>query len=162
MNNEEVIFGTGCFWCTEAIFKTVEGIIKTEVGYAGGHTLNPTYEQVCSGQTGHAEVTKIYYNPEIISFEKLLQVFFKAHDPTSLNRQGNDVGTQYRSIILYTTEEQKKLAEKEIDKTPGAVTQVMKLDKFYPAENYHENYFAKNKSAPYCQMVIAPKLEHFE
>jgi peptide-methionine (S)-S-oxide reductase len=157
--NEEIVFGTGCFWCTEAIFKRLEGVVETIVGYAGGTIINPNYETVCSGKTGHAEVTKIVFDPNVITLEKLLDVFWKVHDPTSLNRQGNDVGTQYRSIILYTNEDQRLAAERSKEKINGAVTEIIKLEKFYPAEDYHADYFAKNGSQPYCQMVIRPKVE---
>lgn len=158
MNTETVVLGTGCFWCTEAIFKLTKGIVKTEVGYAGGITPNPDYDSVCSGVTGHAEVTKIIYDPVFISFEELLNLFWRSHDPTSLNRQGHDVGTEYRSIILYTTENQRFIAEKQKLKIDGAVTEIKKLDKFYPAEEDHQNYFNKNPESAYCQWVIKPKI----
>jgi peptide-methionine (S)-S-oxide reductase len=166
---ETATFGTGCFWCTEAIFKELEGVISVMPGYSGGHTVNPTYKEVCSGETGHAECTQIVYDPTKISYDELLEVFFKVHDPTSLNRQGNDVGTQYRSVIFYHSDEQKRLAEKyktELDRS-GAydkplVTQIAPLEKFYPAENYHHDYYEYNKDKnPYCAVVIRPKLEKF-
>lgn len=170
MNSTEMAtFGTGCFWCTEAIFKELEGVISVMPGYAGGHTVNPGYKEVCSGETGHAECTQIVYDPSIISYDELLEVFFKVHDPTSLNRQGNDVGTQYRSVIFYHNDEQKRLAEKykvELDRS-GAydkpiVTQIAPLEKFYPAENYHHDYYEYNKDKnPYCAVVVRPKLEKF-
>jgi peptide-methionine (S)-S-oxide reductase len=168
-STETATFGTGCFWCTEAIFKELEGVISVMPGYSGGHTVNPTYKEVCSGETDHAECTQIVYDPTKISYDELLEVFFKVHDPTSLNRQGNDVGTQYRSVIFYHSDEQKRLAEKyktELDRS-GAydkplVTQVAPLEKFYPAENYHHDYYEYNKDKnPYCAVVIRPKLEKF-
>jgi peptide-methionine (S)-S-oxide reductase len=162
-------FGNGCFWCTEAIFQQLEGVIKVVSGYSGGHIDNPTYKQVCNGTTGHAECLNITYDPSKISFDELLEVFWKTHDPTTLNRQGNDVGTQYRSVIFYHNEEQKAKAEKykaELDKS-GAyaspiVTTLEPFVKFYPAEDYHQNYFNENGSAPYCQLVVKPKVEKFE
>lgn len=168
-SNETATFGTGCFWCTEAIYKELEGVVSVMPGYAGGNTLNPTYKEVCNGGTGHAECTQILYDPSKISYDELLEVFFKVHDPTSLNRQGNDVGTQYRSVIFYHNDEQKRLAEKyktELDRS-GAydkpiVTQIAPLEKFYPAENYHHDYYEYNKDKnPYCAVVIRPKLEKF-
>ena len=168
-STETATFGTGCFWCTEAIFKELEGVVSVMPGYSGGQTLNPTYKEVCSGETGHAECTQIVYDPSKISYDELLEVFFKVHDPTSLNRQGNDVGTQYRSVIFYHNDEQKRLAEKyktELDRS-GAydkplVTQIAALEKFYPAENYHQDYYQYNKDKnPYCAVVIRPKLEKF-
>ena len=166
---ETATFGTGCFWCTEAIFKELEGVVSVMPGYSGGHTINPTYKEVCSGETGHAECTQIVYDPAKISYDELLEVFFKVHDPTSLNRQGNDVGTQYRSVIFYHGDEQKRLAEKyktELDRS-GAydkpiVTQIAPMEKFYPAENYHHDYYEYNKDKnPYCAVVVRPKLEKF-
>ena len=168
-STETATFGTGCFWCTEAIFKELEGVVSVMPGYAGGHTVNPTYKEVCGGETGHAECTQIIYDPSKISFDELLEVFFKVHDPTSLNRQGNDVGTQYRSVIFYHSDEQKRLAEKyktELDRS-GAydkpiVTQITPMEKFYPAENYHHDYYEYNKDKnPYCAVVVRPKLEKF-
>lgn len=166
---ETATFGTGCFWCTEAIFKELNGVISVMPGYSGGHTMNPSYKDVCSGETGHAECTQIVFDPSVISYDELLEVFFKVHDPTSLNRQGNDVGTQYRSVIFYHNDEQKRLAEKyktELDRS-GAwdkpiVTQIAPMEKFYPAENYHHDYYAYNKDKnPYCSFVVRPKLEKF-
>lgn len=152
-NKETIVLGGGCFWCTEAVFKMLKGVISVEPGYAGGHTKNPTYEEVCSGKTGHAEAIKIEYDPQVISLETLLTVFFATYDPTTLNRQGNDVGEQYRSIILYSTEEQKKISEdfiKELDNSSkegkSVVTEVKKLEKFYPAEDYHKNYYENHKN----------------
>lgn len=166
MNKEVAIFGGGCFWCTEAVFQRLDGVISVEPGYAGGQKENPTYEDVSSGSTGHAEVIKIEYNPSKISYEDLLTVFFATHDPTTLNRQGNDVGTQYRSIILYSNEEQREKAEnfiRELNKQGDKiVTELKPLDTVYPAENYHKNYYEKNKDKLYCQVVISPKLEKLE
>lgn len=156
-------FGGGCFWCTEAVFERIEGVLDVVSGYAGGHTQNPTYEQVSSGRTGHAEVVKIEYDPEIISYSELLEVFFKAHNPTTLNRQGADVGTQYRSIILYNSLEQKRIAEEEIenhskDFDEPIITEVVEFTEFYPAEDYHQDFYEKNPDYGYCTVVIAPKL----
>jgi peptide-methionine (S)-S-oxide reductase len=160
------VFGGGCFWCTEAIFQMLKGVSKVESGYAGGKTGRPSYEQVSSGNTGHAEVIRVTYDPAVISYEDLLTVFFGSHDPTTSNRQGADVGEQYRSIILYQTEEEKAAAEKlvkEVDESlqdgTHVVTQVVPLQEFFPAESYHQNYFKSNTSAPYCQIVIEPKIE---
>ena len=161
MTSRTAVFGTGCFWCTQAIFKRLKGVISTQVGYAGGKTLNPDYKSVCSGTTGHAEVTQITFDPKVISYPQLLDVFWHVHDPTSLNRQGNDIGTQYRSVIFYTSDIQKEQALRSMETIPHAVTEVRKLVKFYPAEDYHSDYFAKNGSQPYCQLVIAPKIAHF-
>lgn len=163
---EVAVFGGGCFWCTEAVFKMLKGVMKVESGYAGGTTPNPTYEAVCSGRTGHAEVIRIEYDPTQVSYKTLMTVFFATHDPTTLNRQGNDVGTQYRSTILHTTPEQKEEAEamiKEIDSSTTAgnpvVTTVEPLTAFYPAESYHQDYFARNPEQAYCNLVISPKVE---
>ena len=163
---EITVFGGGCFWCTEAVFKMLKGVITVVPGYAGGSKINPTYYDVVGGKTGHAEVIRIEYNPEAISFQDLLTVFFATHDPTTLNRQGNDIGTEYRSIILHTNEEQKKEAEKFIEelnassKEGGAiVTEIKPLDMFYEAEKEHLDFYARNKSQPYCQIVINPKLQ---
>lgn len=160
---QTAVFGGGCFWCTEAVFENLKGVISVMPGYAGGDAENPTYEEVCAGRTGHAEVIKITYDPERITYNDLLIVFFATHDPTTKNRQGNDVGTQYRSIILYASEDQKREAEefiKNIDE-PGKpiVTELAPLKKFYPAEEYHRQYYLKNASRPYCRVVINPKLE---
>jgi len=161
-----VVFGGGCFWCTEAIFQMLKGVEKVESGYAGGDMENPSYERVSSGTTGHAEVIRITYDPAVISYDDLLTVFFGSHDPTTPNRQGADVGEQYRSIILYGTEEEKKEAEAKVKEiqdslTDGThvVTQVVPLGKFFKAEDYHQNYFKENTSAPYCQIIIEPKIE---
>ncbi len=163
MKNDSIVFGGGCFWCTEAVFQMFKGVTKTTPGYAGGTAKNPNYERVCTGETGHAEVLQIEYNTEVISLEQLLKVFFKMHDPTSLNRQENDVGTQYRSIILYNNDEQKKTidkfiwqAKKEYDKP--IVTEVKKLDKFYAAEEHHKDYYKRNPLQPYCMFVTRPKV----
>lgn len=166
---ETAIFANGCFWCTEAVFEELDGVISAESGYIGGKTENPDYKSVCSGTTGHAEALQIMYDPSKISYDELLAVFWQTHDPTTLNRQGADVGTQYRSGIFYLNEEQKQKAEKykaELDKS-GAyakpiVTEITAATKFYPAEDYHQQYFELNgNSNPYCQMVIQPKLEKF-
>ncbi|PIR82934.1 peptide-methionine (S)-S-oxide reductase [Candidatus Kaiserbacteria bacterium CG10_big_fil_rev_8_21_14_0_10_56_12] len=160
------VFGGGCFWCTEAVFKMLNGVVAVTPGYAGGSTQQPTYEQVCSGRTGHAEVICIEYDSALVSYRTLMTVFFATHDPTTLNRQGNDVGTQYRSIILYTTPEQKREAEafiQEIEHSTArgghVVTEIAPLDTFYEAENYHKDYFARNPSQAYCDLVISPKVE---
>jgi len=162
-------FGAGCFWCTEAQFQQLEGVEKVESGYAGGHVANPTYKQVCTGTTGHAEVTNIYYDPSRISFDELLAAFWVAHDPTQLNRQGNDVGTQYRSVIFYHNEAQKEKAEEYKRKlneehayTSDVVTEISPYTKFYKAEDYHQNYYNENGAQPYCMMVIRPKMDKFE
>ncbi len=161
---EVVAFGGGCFWCTEAVFEMMRGITKTTPGYAGGSKRDPTYQEVCAGNTGHAEVLEIEYDPKIIGFGVLLEIFFAMHDPTSLNRQGNDMGTQYRSIILYTTDKQRKEIEqhirneqKELDKP--IVTEVRSLDRFFPAEEYHSRYYDKNPLQPYCLFVTRPKVD---
>ena len=158
------VFGGGCFWCTEAVFKSLKGISSAVPGYSGGYVENPTYEQVSSGETGHAEATKIEFDPGIISYGELLTVFFATHDPTTLNRQGSGVGTQDRSAIFYENESQKQEAEEFIKKlnveTGGrVVTELVKFEKFYPAEDYHKNYYETHKDQPYCELVIAPKLE---
>lgn len=163
---EIAVFGGGCFWCTEAVFKRLKGVYSVLPGYAGGSKTNPTYEEVSSGSTGHAEVIRIEYDPSLVSFRTLLTVFFGSHDPTTLNRQGADVGTQYRSIVLYTSENQKEEAERFIGEinasSPGgdpAVTEVKPLEAFYEAEDYHKNYFETHPGNPYCMIVINPKLE---
>lgn len=166
---EVATFGSGCFWCTEAIFLRVKGVIKVESGYSGGNVPNPTYEAVCTGKTGHAEVCQITFDPSIISFTYLLEVFFKTHDPTTLNRQGADVGTQYRSVIFYHTEEQKNTSENIITQLNQEkiwdnkiVTEISPFKKFYKAEEYHQNYYSRNEYQPYCSFVITPKIEKFE
>ncbi|MBN1170009.1 bifunctional methionine sulfoxide reductase B/A protein [Candidatus Micrarchaeota archaeon] len=162
-----IILGGGCFWCIEAVFKIVPGVLSVTPGYAGGTTENPTYEQLCTGKTGHAEVVEVKYNPNRLSLEKIAEVFFAAHDPTTLNRQGNDVGTQYRSIILYNSKEQKNVLEKLIkeiraDYEAPIVTELVPLEAFYPAEDYHKDYFEKNPQQTYCQVVIAPKINKIQ
>lgn len=169
MQKETAVFANGCFWCTEATFKMLKGVIVVEPGYAGGKIDNPTYEQVSNGNTGHAECIKIEFDPSVIAYDDLLAVFFNTHDPTTLNRQGNDVGTQYRSAIFYTTPEQKEKAEKTIKELDASksydkavVTEVVPLERFYLAEDYHKNYYENNSHAPYCQIVIAPKIEEMQ
>ena len=162
-------FGAGCFWCVEAIFQNLKGVYSVESGYMGGEKTDPTYKEVCTGTTGHAEVCRIVYDPRILSFKELLEIFWQTHDPTTLNRQGNDIGTQYRSAIFYYSDEQKQEAEfykTQIDKS-GAfddpiVTTLEKADVFYPAEDYHQNYFNQNGDQPYCAFVIKPKVEKFK
>ena len=160
------VFGGGCFWCTEAIFQMLKGVSKVESGYAGGKMDNPSYEQVSTGDTGHAEVIRVTYDPAVISYEDLLTVFFGSHDPTTPNRQGADVGEQYRSVILYGSDEERVTAErvsKEIQESlkdgSRVVTQIIPLEQFFPAESYHQNYFKENTNVPYCQIVIEPKIE---
>lgn len=162
-NTETIVLGGGCFWCTEAVFLMFKGVIKTTPGYAGGTTANPTYEDVCRGDTGHAEVLQVEYNPSVIPLDTLLEVFFAMHDPTTHNRQGADVGSQYRSIVLYTIPEQKAAIEKFIKNIQGEfdkpiTTEVVRLAKFYPAEEYHGNYYSRNPLQPYCLLVISPKV----
>ena len=163
---EQATFGAGCFWCVEAVFERLDGVVDVRSGYTGGITNNPTYEEICTGKTGHAEVIQVDYEPNLISYEKLLNIFWKSHDPTTLNRQGADTGTQYRSAIFYHSEKQKETADKSkenVDKsdlyTDPIVTEIAPLTKFYIAENYHQDYFRINKNAPYCQLVIKPKLD---
>lgn len=158
----------GCFWCLEAVYKELRGVSRVVSGYAGGHVESPTYREVCDGTTGHAEVVQITFDPSAVSYKELLEVFFTIHDPTTLNRQGGDVGTQYRSAVFYHTPEQRETAEQVIAEMTAArvwdssiVTEVAPLDKFYPAEDYHQNYFEKNPSQPYCSAVIAPKVSKF-
>ncbi len=165
----QATFGTGCFWCTEAQFQQLDGVLTVESGYSGGEKPNPTYEEVCTGNTGHAEVVQITYDPAKITFAELLEAFFLAHDPTQLNRQGNDVGTQYRSVIFYHDAEQHKEAEfyKNKVQESGAydkpiVTEISPYTAFYKAENYHQNYYNQNGSQPYCYYVVKPKLEKFK
>lgn len=161
------VLGGGCFWCTEAAFDRLDGVVSVESGYAGGEAEDPTYEQVCTGRTGHAEVARVVFDPDRTSYADLLRVFFAIHDPTTRDRQGADVGTQYRSIILTTTAEQKRTAEEVIDEVQGdytspIVTEVEPLEKFWPAENYHQEYYDRNPNAGYCQAVIRPKLKKLE
>lgn len=162
-------FGAGCYWCTEAQFQQLKGVEKVESGFSGGHIENPTYKEVCNGTTGHAEVCNITYDPAVISFDELLAAFWTCHDPTQLNRQGNDVGTQYRSVIFYHDEEQRKKAEaykKQLNEEKAwdnpVVTEISPFTKFYIAEDYHQNYYNDNGTQPYCNFVIAPKVEKFK
>ncbi|MDD5240184.1 MAG: peptide-methionine (S)-S-oxide reductase MsrA [Sulfuricella sp.] len=148
----------GCFWCLEAVFELLKGVEKVESGYTGGHTANPTYEQICSGTTGHAEAVRITFDPDIIGFRELLEVFFAIHDPTTLNRQGNDVGSQYRSAIFTHSPEQQMAAEKILAGTSSAVTEIVPADMFYTAEGYHQEYFRHHGEQPYCQFTVAPKV----
>jgi peptide-methionine (S)-S-oxide reductase len=165
---DTITLGAGCFWCVEAIFQQLRGVHSVESGYSGGHVKNPTYKDVCTGLTGHAEVCQIAYDPSIISFVELIEVFWKTHDPTTLNRQGNDVGPQYRSVVFYHTDNQKKLTEQMKSRLDRAgiwkdpiVTEIVPFEKFYKAENYHQEYYFQNLSQPYCSAVITPKLEKF-
>ena len=168
-NLEKITFGGGCFWCVEAVFDQLLGVETVTSGYAGGHTENPTYKEVCSGTTGHAEVIQVAFDPEIISLDEIFDVFWTVHDPTQLNRQGNDVGTQYRSIILYENEEQKLKAERSIKEYEASeiydgsfTTQVVPLEKFYTAEDYHQNYYENDGGQnPYCTVVVKPKIDKF-
>jgi methionine-S-sulfoxide reductase len=166
---EFATLGGGCFWCLEAIYKQVDNIISVESGYAGGKTVNPSYKDVCTGLTGHAEVVQIKYNADKISYKEILEIFFSIHDPTTLNRQGNDIGTQYRSVIFYHNDVQKKIAEDIINKlnsehiwTNPIVTELSPYTNFYKAEDYHQNYYFNNSQQPYCQIVISPKVEKFK
>ncbi len=166
MQKETIVFGGGCFWCTEAVFKMLKGVISVEPGYAGGSTKNPTYQDICNGNTGHAEVIKIEYDAAQIPLEALLTVFFASHDPTTKDRQGNDVGTQYRSIVLCKNQEQISIVRQFIDDLNNSsqmgaqiITEVKILETFYPAEDYHKNYYQNNKGQSYCQVVINPKLK---
>ncbi len=165
---ESIVLGGGCFWCTEAVFSEVRGVEKVESGYSGGTVPNPTYEEVCTGRTGHAEVVKVSFDPSEISLADILEIFFDVHDPTSLNRQGEDVGTQYRSAIFYYNDAQKETIDKVVQnlKNTGKyrkpiITSVEKFKAFYPSEEYHHNYYNRNGSAPYCRAVISPKLQKF-
>ena len=167
-NLQTATLAGGCFWCLEAVYDEVKGVQGVESGYAGGHMDNPSYREVCNGNTGHAEVVQVHFDPSIVSYRDLLNVFFAIHDPTTLNRQGADVGTQYRSAIFYHDEEQKKIAEELIKELNAQqiwdkpiVTQVEKLDKFYMAEDYHQEYFVRNQYQPYCMAVVAPKVSKF-
>jgi peptide-methionine (S)-S-oxide reductase len=166
MQTQTIVFGGGCFWCVEAIFQQLRGVASVVSGYAGGEMPNPTYDKICNGNTGHAEVIKIDFDVEQLSLHDLLSIFFEAHDPTTRNKQGNDVGEQYRSIVLYSTDEQKQEVEKYIAELTASgkfdkpiVTQVVPLEKFYSAEEYHQNYYNRNSEQPYCSVVIGPKLE---
>ncbi len=165
---ETAVFAAGCFWCVEAIFQELKGVYQIESGYSGGTLVNPTYKEICTGNTGHAEVVKISFDPEEISYEFLLSVFFKTHDPTTLNRQGGDIGTQYRSAVFYTSESQKNSANEIIEALnkekaypDPIITEVTAMDVFYPAEEYHQDYYSNNPNYGYCRMVIQPKLDKF-
>lgn len=162
-------FGAGCFWCVEAIFQRLNGVVSVSSGYSGGAKVNPTYEEVCAGETGHAEVCQINYDPKKLSYEELLEVFWSSHDPTTMNRQGSDEGTQYRSVIFYHNQKQKELAEKYKNKLNDehafektVVTEISAYKDFFKAEEYHQNYYQENSNKPYCQFVIRPKVEKFE
>lgn len=166
---EMATFGAGCFWCVEAVYELVEGVKHVESGYSGGHVENPTYREVVSGKTGHVEVARVHYDPSVISYEQLLEIHWHSHDPTTLNRQGNDVGEQYRSVIYYHNEKQKEIAEASLKKTDASglwkdpiVTTIEPLSNYYVAENYHQNYFENNPNAGYCSYVIAPKIKKFK
>jgi peptide-methionine (S)-S-oxide reductase len=161
-------FGAGCFWCTEAVFRQLAGVVMVVSGYSGGSVENPSYHDVCSGKTGHAEVCQITYDPSRISYEKLLEVFWKIHDPTTKNRQGDDVGTQYRSVVFYHDDEQKRLAQEYKTKLDAGkiwdgpiVTEIVPFKKFWPAEDYHQDYYKNNPNQSYCRLVITPKIEKF-
>jgi peptide-methionine (S)-S-oxide reductase len=161
---EQAVLGGGCFWCLEAVFERVAGVKDVTSGYAGGHTDHPTYEEVCTGETGHAEVVRITFDPDVVSYRDLLEIFFGVHDPTTPNRQGDDVGTQYRSIILYDGDEQRRTAEavlrEQAERWPDpVVTELVPLTAFHPAEAYHQDYFRKNPAAGYCRLVVAPKVD---
>ena len=167
--NKHAYFAGGCFWCTEAVYKRLKGVLKVVPGYCGGDLKNPTYNEVCSGLTGHAETVQVIYDSEKVSFESLLEVFFKTHNPTTINRQGNDVGSHYRSIAFYSDGKEEKIIKNYIDKLnkhdiyrDDIVTQIIKFDAFYKAEKYHENYYELNKNQPYCDLVITPKIRKFE
>lgn len=168
-NVETAVLGGGCFWCTEAVYKEIDGVRSVDSGYSGGTKRNPSYEEVCTGNTGHAEVVKVDFDPAVISYECMLEVFFAAHDPTTMNRQGNDVGTQYRSVIFYLNEGQKETADRMIGKLTDEkayarpiVTAVEKFTEFFSSEGYHKNYFENNPEKSYCRLVISPKLEKFK
>ncbi|HLK52471.1 MAG TPA: peptide-methionine (S)-S-oxide reductase MsrA [Candidatus Angelobacter sp.] len=168
-NLQTVVLGGGCFWCLEAVFDRMQGVTSVESGYMGGHVENPTYRQVCDGNTGHVEVVRVTFDPSKTGYRELLDVFFTIHDPTTLNRQGNDMGTQYRSVIFYSSEEQHREAKKTIDELNAEhiwpnpiVTSLEPASKFFIAEDYHQEYFANNGSQPYCQLVVAPKVKKFQ
>ncbi|MBF8457881.1 peptide-methionine (S)-S-oxide reductase MsrA [Kaistella sp. G5-32] len=168
-NLETITFGGGCFWCVDSVLDLLKGVESTTSGYAGGHKTNPTYEEVCTGETGHAEVVQLTYDPKIISYEQLMDVFFFLHDPTQLNRQGNDIGTQYRSVIFYNNEAEKANAESALKKSEATgkytgkyVTEITKLEDFYPAEQYHQGYYEINPNQPYCSAVVGPKIAKFK
>ncbi|MDX2002315.1 MAG: peptide-methionine (S)-S-oxide reductase MsrA [Chitinophagales bacterium] len=166
---QKATFGSGCFWCTEAIFQQLKGVVKVESGYSGGKIKNPTYREVCSGLTGHAEVIQVTYDPAVVTYDELLEVFWKTHDPTTLNQQGADKGTQYRSVVFYHNDEQRQLAEAYKQKLDEAkiwpnpiVTEITAYTEFYKAEDYHQDYYSLNGDQPYCSYVITPKLEKFK
>lgn len=166
---EVATLGAGCFWCVEAVYERLEGVEKVESGYTGGHVKNPSYREVCDGTTGHAEVCQVYFNPSVITFAEVLDVFFEVHDPTTLNRQGNDVGTQYRSAIYFHNKEQQEIAEAKKKKYNESdlydkpiVTEITQFDHFYVAEGYHQDYFENNPNQPYCSFVVSPKVKKFE
>ncbi len=166
---QKATFGAGCFWCVEAIFQNLEGVTQVVSGYTGGQVENPSYQQVCSGTTGHAEVTQITFDPEIISFTELLEIFWKTHDPTTLNRQGNDVGSQYRSAVFYHNQDQKEESERMLAQLEASqvwpnpiVTEIGPIGIFYLAEDYHQNYFSDHSEQPYCQLIIKPKIQKLE
>jgi peptide-methionine (S)-S-oxide reductase len=168
-NQQTAIFGGGCFWCLEAVFDRLQGVQSVESGYMGGHVDNPTYRQVCGGDTGHVEVVRVSFDPQEISYRELMDVFFEIHDPTTLNRQGNDVGTQYRSVIFYASDDQRRQAEQAIDELNAThkwphpvVTALEPAGKFFVAEDYHQEYYANNPSQPYCQIVVGPKVKKFQ
>ena len=163
---QKATFGAGCFWCVEAVFERLDGVVDVIPGYSGGHKNNPTYREICTGRTGHAEVAQITFDTRIITFNALLNMFWKSHDPTTRNKQGNDIGTQYRSAIFYHNDEQKTIAKESKDKVDNSnvflnpvVTEITKLDKFWPAEDYHNNYYNNNMDQPYCRVIIKPKLD---
>jgi peptide-methionine (S)-S-oxide reductase len=170
MNKTEITtLGGGCFWCVEAVFQRIDGVLNVIPGYAGGHVNNPSYREICTGKTGHAEVARIEFDPNIISYKQLLNVFWQAHDPTTLNKQGADIGTQYRSVIFYHSEEQKAVAEKSIKSAneskywPNPIqTEITEINSYTDAEDYHDNYYNENPNQPYCQFVIKPKLDKLE
>ena len=166
---QETTLGAGCFWCIEAVFQNLNGVISVESGYSGGKVKNPTYREICGGMTGHAEVARIVFDPAVVTFEEVLEVFWDTHDPTTLNRQGNDRGTQYRSAVFYHNDEQRQVAEaykKQLDEAgtfkDPIVTEISPLINYYPAEDYHQNYFNDNPLQPYCQFVVRPKVEKFK
>lgn len=168
MNMERITLGAGCFWCVEAVFQRLKGVDRVRSGYMGGHKDHPTYKEVCTGETGHTEVLDVYFDPSVVSLEEVLEVFWTTHDPTTLNRQGNDVGTQYRSAVYYHTEAQKTTAETSKDRVgqplwdDPIVTEITAASAFYPAEDYHNDYFNQNGAAPFCRIVINPKVAKFK
>lgn len=168
-NVKTITFGGGCFWCVESCFNMLVGVESAVSGYAGGHKANPTYEEVCTGETGHAEVVQLSYDPKVITYEQLMDVFFFLHDPTQLNRQGNDIGTQYRSVIFYKSKNEQEMAEKALKQSTESgrwagtyVTEISPLDHFYPAEQYHQGYYQENPTVPYCSAVVGPKIAKFK